>query len=604
MRNGFCLHVSRMLLVVVLLSTGLAGAAQSNPFAGLPLMGDAPSQGDQKFSFAILGDKTSGGEGKWPIFDRAVDAINLLEPDFVITVGDQIPGHMQDRAQWDLEWAEYLEHARRLDKPLLLIPGNHDIANIECYRFWKEDFGPTYYAFDYRDCHFLVLNTEEERFDGRGPVWEAMMRFAEDDLAQHTASRHTFLFFHKPMWDDPRYDADWKRVETALGARKYTVVAGHEHYLMTERRNGNLYVIQSATGGGIALSSVREYGAFHSVGFVTVDGDAVTYAVAEPSGGIWPVEVAPAAFRKAIAYELVRLDAERPEDLDAATVTLRATLRFHNVLDAPVTVEATVGKLATCGWEPVLNGDTSRTKRKGDTLVIEVALDPGERVERPLTFRVPQARLAYPPRVSWRVRYEGEWIDNESFPMVQESVIPIAPAACLRAVPEWQLVGPFPLGDIDTTPLPADPAAANANFFHRFGPEEGYDAERIYDGGLKWFPVRSQGRGLLNFNALMGTLDHALGYALCGVYSPHAQRTHAVVYSDNFSQGVLNGGLLEDGQDFGAPGGFTHIPLRLEGGWNTLILKLINNRGDWFLRVLVADPEGNLEFAPHPPAAG
>ena len=30
-------------------------------------------------------------------------------------------------------------------------------------------------------------------------------------------------------------------------------------------------------------------------------------------------------------------------------------------------------------------------------------------------------------------------------------------------------------------------------------------------------PAGNQGRGLLNFNALMGTLDHALGYALAAL---------------------------------------------------------------------------------------
>jgi hypothetical protein len=29
-------------------------------------------------------------------------------------------------------------------------------------------------------------------------------------------------------------------------------------------------------------------------------------------------------------------------------------------------------------------------------------------------------------------------------------------------------------------------------------------------------------------------------------------------------------------------------------------VKLINNRGDWFLRVLLADPEGNLRFSATP----
>lgn len=586
-------------LLALLIATIGGGLCEESPFAGLPLIGDAAPRDAQKFSFAILGDKTSGGDGQWDIFDRAVDAINLLDPDFVITVGDQIPGHMQDRAQWDREWTEYLDHARRLKPPLLLIPGNHDIANIECYQFWKEDFGPTYYAFNYGGCHFLILNTEEERWDGRGPVWEAMMTFAEENLAAHTDARHTFVFFHKPMWDDPRYEEDWRRLEKALHGRAYTVVAGHEHYLMTERRAGHLLTIQSATGGGLAVNNIKEYGAFHSFGFVTVQSRTTTYAVIEPGGGIWPVEIAPASFRKAIAYDMVQLDAEQPVRLDSATAEVFTQIKMHNVLAEPATIEAVVSRLDGCEWEPKLTAQDDAVYT-GSSLALTRTLAPGERCEVSVPFTMSRARLSFPPRVSWRVEYRGEWLPNENYDMSQENTVLIYPASCFRIVPEWQLVGPFPLGEIDTNHLPDNPAQANARFFERFGPEDGYDAARVYEGGRRWFPVKNQGRGLLNFNALMGTIDHALGYALCGIYSPTEQHVHALVYSDNYHQVVLNGVLLEEGQDFGAPSGFTYVPLDLQPGWNTLIAKLMNNRGDWFLRVLIADPENNLRFARTP----
>ncbi|MFO7974074.1 MAG: metallophosphoesterase [Candidatus Hydrogenedentota bacterium] len=591
--------VWRLFAVTVLMA---AAAAQEvlSPEQYPLLEGRWPDADDQKFSFAILGDKTSGGEGKWPIFDRAVDAINLLEPDFVITVGDQIPGHMEEREKWDAEWAEYLEHARRVEAPLVFIPGNHDIANVECYRFWKEDWGSTYFSFDYKGCHFLVLNTEEERFDGRGPVWEAMMEFAEEDLASHQDARHTFVFFHKPMWDDPRYEDDWNRVERAIGSRRHTVVAGHEHYLMTERRDGNLYVIQNATGGGIHLSEVREFGAFHGFGYVTVDGDDVTYAVIEPNGPVWPVDIAPASFRKAIAYEVLTWDAKAPPVKEGEAYRVRAVARFKNPFDGPIAIEARLPSLDEFLWEPVLE-DGARWRREGDDLTAEVRLAPGQDIVRELAFRTTWDHLSYPPEYTFRVRYKGAWLQGESYPMEQEHVIPAYPVDSLRIVPAWQVVGPFAVGPIDTSKLPGDPASANANFFKHFGPEFGYDPEQQYDDGLRWRRVTNQGRGLLNFNGIFGTQDHALAYALCGVYSPEAQITHVVTYSDNFSQVVLNGELVQEGQDFGAPGGFAYVPAELEEGWNTLVVKLFNNRGDWFLRVLVADPEGNLEFRDAPP---
>ena len=40
--------------------------------------------------------------------------------------------------------------------------------------------------------------------------------------------------------------------------------------------------------------------------------------------------------------------------------------------------------------------------------------------------------------------------------------------------------------------------------------------------------------------------------------------------------------------------------LALNAGWNTVVVKVINNRGDWFLRCLVADPRRNLVFSDTP----
>ncbi|MCF6284128.1 MAG: hypothetical protein L3K26_02925, partial [Candidatus Hydrogenedentes bacterium] len=207
-----------------------------------------------------------------------------------------------------------------------------------CYQFWTEDFGRTYYSFDYKDCHFLIFNTEEERIDGRGPAWQKMMAWTRADLATSSDARHTFIFFHKPMWDDPRFVDDWAQIEAALGDREFTVVAGHEHYHSTLFKNGNAYVIQSATGGGIRLSEVKAWGGFQSFGHVTVDGDKTSYAVVEPEGGIWPVDVAPAAFRKAVTHELVKVDALPGADFSAESVSVQTRFTLHNVLDKDVTI--------------------------------------------------------------------------------------------------------------------------------------------------------------------------------------------------------------------------------------------------------------------------
>ncbi|MDP6124142.1 MAG: hypothetical protein QGH20_00115 [Candidatus Latescibacteria bacterium] len=61
-----------------------------------PVMERPWTDDPDKFSFMILGDKTGGGEDNWPIFDRSVDEVNLLNPDFVIMVGELIQGYTPD----------------------------------------------------------------------------------------------------------------------------------------------------------------------------------------------------------------------------------------------------------------------------------------------------------------------------------------------------------------------------------------------------------------------------------------------------------------------------------------------------------------------------
>jgi len=572
---------------------GALASAFAEP-ARIPMLGSMPEDpGDEPFTFAVLGDKTSGGEGKWPIYDAAVDRINALDPDFVISVGDQISGHMSERALWDDEWAEYMEHARRFEPPFIMIPGNHDIANIPCYEFWREDLGATYFEFMYGNCHFLVLNTEEERLDGRGPAWERMMSFMQESLEAHREVRHTFVFFHKPMWDDPRYETTWARLVDALDGRPSTIVAGHEHYLSSERDGAMHRVLQSATGGGIRLSEVQQWGCFHSFGVVNVSGDAVDYDVVEAeSGERWDVDIAPASFRRAITYDLVTFDAAPPRAGEKGQLIQDAMLRLENKLDTPIAIELSFAMGAETGW----HWDSQASPdwaAQGDGVMLQRSLDAGERIEGiPLRLMASPSSFAAPPPYDYRVNVGGEWLTSDSMPMAQEHVIQPYPRTQWHVVRQWNIAGPISIGPIDTSSLPAAPDTANAKMRGQMGYEEGPAADPA-----AWKPVTSQGRGMLNFNAILGTEDHVAGFAHCTITSPVPQETRLVAYSDNFHLAYLNGERVVAGEDFGARGGFTAIPLALKQGENELVVKLINNKGDWFLRTLIADPNGTLSFS-------
>ena len=59
----------------------------------------------ENFRFAVIGDRT-GGSDPDGIFDRAIVQLNLLQPEFVMNVGDLVEGYTEDKAKAGAEWDE------------------------------------------------------------------------------------------------------------------------------------------------------------------------------------------------------------------------------------------------------------------------------------------------------------------------------------------------------------------------------------------------------------------------------------------------------------------------------------------------------------------
>src|ERR671939_419838 len=57
------------------------------------------------FQFAVVSDRTGGHRPK--VFSRAVEQLNLLQPEFVVCVGDLIEGYTTDAGRLAREWREF-----------------------------------------------------------------------------------------------------------------------------------------------------------------------------------------------------------------------------------------------------------------------------------------------------------------------------------------------------------------------------------------------------------------------------------------------------------------------------------------------------------------
>jgi hypothetical protein len=278
---------------LVLAVAAVAAAAGEPPRAedGLPRLGGPPAADPAKFTFAILGDRTAGGEGNWPVFDRAVDEINRLRPDFAVMIGDLIPGY--NNGALDAEWKVFREHASRLAVPLFLVPGNHDIFNSEARAYWIRNVGRTFYSFDHKGCHFVVLNTEEAHNGNGSGLAEAQVLWAVEDIRKSDA-RQIFVLLHKPFFlpgQDPGAPWDeWGRVRAALKGRRYTVFGGHEHCLQRQVLDGRRHFVLGPTGGECHVQADKALGLFHHFTMVTVEGEEAHIAFIEP-GSIHPDDV-------------------------------------------------------------------------------------------------------------------------------------------------------------------------------------------------------------------------------------------------------------------------------------------------------------------------
>jgi hypothetical protein len=110
----------------------------------------------ETFQFAIVTDRTGGNRSG--IFPTAINKLNLLMPEFVMSVGDLIQGYTEDIDELNRQWDEFDGFIDDLKVPFFYVPGNHDITNKVMADLWEKRLGKAYYNFIYKDVLFLCLN--------------------------------------------------------------------------------------------------------------------------------------------------------------------------------------------------------------------------------------------------------------------------------------------------------------------------------------------------------------------------------------------------------------------------------------------------------------
>lgn len=125
----------------------------------IPTIRAADSSSDDTLRFAIICDRTGGMRPG--VFERAVEKINSLDPEFVMSVGDLIDGYTESPIVWTAQWDEFDAIIKNFKLPFHAVVGNHDISNPKMREAWVQRRGATHYAFVRKDVLFLVLDSED-----------------------------------------------------------------------------------------------------------------------------------------------------------------------------------------------------------------------------------------------------------------------------------------------------------------------------------------------------------------------------------------------------------------------------------------------------------
>lgn len=252
-----------------------------SPGSAVPWLGEAFDNAAEKFTFGIVTDLN--GEEREGVFSVAVEQLNLLRPELIVTVGDLVEGASSHVDSIAAEYDDFDARARKAKAPLFHVGGNHDLIDPVMRQVWKDRYGAYYYYFIYKNVLFLMLDTEDHTDQrraeihearqaaikvmdgpepekaremayfkmperGTGNIGEEQAAYFQKVIADHPEVSWTLIFMHKPVWKREGAGS-LEPLEKSLASRPYTVFGGHVHSYSHTVKNNKDHIILGTTGG-------------------------------------------------------------------------------------------------------------------------------------------------------------------------------------------------------------------------------------------------------------------------------------------------------------------------------------------------------------------
>jgi len=236
------------------------------------------SANNNNFSFVFMTDvhvapERHATEG----FLQAIDTINKLAPDFVISGGDNIMDALgQTYGRADSLYNLFEETVKNLTMPIYYTMGNHEVFGLykdsgvspdhKEYgkKLYENRLAKRYYSFDHKNWHFIVLDglgfTENRRY--RGFIDSVQVEWLKRDLEKTVKNKPVVISIHIPllrMLPSKKSGNKMKKSSTIPNApelrklfRKYNVqlvLQGHAHIYSDIYEKGIHYIIGGAICG-------------------------------------------------------------------------------------------------------------------------------------------------------------------------------------------------------------------------------------------------------------------------------------------------------------------------------------------------------------------
>ena len=251
------------------------------------------------FSFVVLGcNRVAAPESLGVVSTANVAELNRTfadvaalnpKPDFLFFAGDLVFGYTNDSTALDRELKGWIALYQASPLPasgieLITIPGNHETDNLAkiAYppgeRTWLRDMaayigrggnGPAAggadalqtdqsrltYSFDFKDAHFVTLNT-----DPVGKDWHVPNAWVASDLAaaRSKGAKHIFVIAHKPAYPYPTVATDGLSQDLTARDALWTsfqnnqveaMFSAHNHVYYRSQPTGHTWMVIAGNGG-------------------------------------------------------------------------------------------------------------------------------------------------------------------------------------------------------------------------------------------------------------------------------------------------------------------------------------------------------------------